>query len=580
MAVSREALFPPPPSQEERWSRARSGADVFSALVAWDTASAVGSAQWGEVLEGRLEPTDASSPLGRPVDLWQLRLRQSRDVRLEATASGPLTVLLFSGPPDDPGSLLLHQEGPAPPEARRLEAGYYTVAISAPVDGRTVDYALRLVADSVVTGDLPVLRTGQAVHDSLRTGDSVLPDSAHVREYAYAGRSGERLSLRLRSDAFAPSLVVLQGPERGSAVFLGEATAGETASEARLERVLPESGTVYLLATSAAPGATGAFELQLDAVPEEVMVFDNAASSRERYALLVGVSDYPGDDHDLLGPEEDVLVMRDLLVERFEFDPSDIVVLRDGEATRENVANGVLQHLGQAGPEGLALFYFSGAGLRLGRDLGLLGATDPDRVQGSDRALRTHGPDGSGVLLDEELSFLAASLSAGRSLLILDTCFQGPREADEPVGATGPLSKCPVGDGPEVGEGFVAMGVRPPPIFLSAEPRVTARLSRSPVTPDALPALAPVLTTPERSLVWMAASPGSRASGAPAAGGPSAFTGALARLLRESSEETTLADIQAALSGISPAGTGDGTRELGPRLLGEGLERTLADFFR
>ena len=178
-----------------------------------------------------------------------------------------------------------------------------------------------------------------------------------------------------------------------------------------------------------------------------------------------------------------------------------------------------------------------------------------------------------GVIVDEELSFLMASLSAGRSLLVLDTCF-GEEGGEVPTEPTAPLSKCRTGNGEAE-----ANALRPPLTFLPAEPRVTARLARAPVSAGAFSALPPVLSSPRRTQVWVASEPGTRAWGAPAAGGTSAFTGALVRLLREAGEDVTFGEIQAALS-AGPGGTGGDTPSFTPRLLGGDPARALADFFR
>ena len=58
----------------------------------------------------------------------------------------------------------------------------------------------------------------------------------------------------------------------------------------------------------------------------------------------------------------DVDTMINLLTDRFGFMDDNILVLRDEQATRENVLNTALIHLGQAGAGGTALLYYSGHG--------------------------------------------------------------------------------------------------------------------------------------------------------------------------------------------------------------------------
>src|SRR5690606_4892061 len=82
-----------------------------------------------------------------------------------------------------------------------------------------------------------------------------------------------------------------------------------------------------------------------------------------RMALLVGISDYPGEDEALGGaPINDGTLMRHLLINRLGFDSSNILVLTDQRATRANIIDGFRRHLSKAGQSGSAVFFFSGHG--------------------------------------------------------------------------------------------------------------------------------------------------------------------------------------------------------------------------
>ena len=90
-----------------------------------------------------------------------------------------------------------------------------------------------------------------------------------------------------------------------------------------------------------------------------------------RYALLVGIGDYPGTRNDLNSPVADARIMQDVLVNTFGYDPDHLVLLLDEEADREHIIDAFQRHLGQAGPEGTALFFYSGHGMQLGENRGL-----------------------------------------------------------------------------------------------------------------------------------------------------------------------------------------------------------------
>ena len=56
-----------------------------------------------------------------------------------------------------------------------------------------------------------------------------------------------------------------------------------------------------------------------------------------KYALLVGVADYPGDKNDLQGPANDVRSLAISLSARWGFQPEKITTLIDQQATRKNI---------------------------------------------------------------------------------------------------------------------------------------------------------------------------------------------------------------------------------------------------
>ena len=140
-----------------------------------------------------------------------------------------------------------------------------------------------------------------------------------------------------------------------------------------------------------------------------------------RYALLVGVSDYPGTRDDLPSGGADVAAMRDLLVGRYGFRPEHVLTLTDREATRGAVRRAVARHLGRAG--GTAVLYFSGHGVRLA---GNLGRPDSER-EGRDEAFYLWADDrASGALvLDDEIGAWTDALPARRVLVVLDACHSG-----------------------------------------------------------------------------------------------------------------------------------------------------------
>jgi hypothetical protein len=188
---------------------------------------------------------------------------------------------------------------------------------------------------------------------------------------------------------------------------------------ARVSAELPLDGTYYVLAAGekAQSGAVCEVRFTAEAVPD----FGGRADPRGRFALLVAIGDYPGAQYDLPGAANDLDLFRRLLIDTYGWKQDDILVLQDHEATRRRVMNAFLQHLGRAGQDGVAVFYYSGHGRRLSTNIVLTGALDPE-PDGKDEAL--YLADGK-ILVDDEIGSLADRLPAERVLLVLDSCYSG-----------------------------------------------------------------------------------------------------------------------------------------------------------
>ena len=82
----------------------------------------------------------------------------------------------------------------------------------------------------------------------------------------------------------------------------------------------------------------------------------------EKHALLIGVGDYIYDVKDLKGPPHDVEVLKDLLIEKWNFDEAKITTLVDHKAGRDAILN-ALDNLSEQTSSGDFIFvYFSGHG--------------------------------------------------------------------------------------------------------------------------------------------------------------------------------------------------------------------------
>lgn len=167
-----------------------------------------------------------------------------------------------------------------------------------------------------------------------------------------------------------------------------------------------------------------------------------------KLALLVGISQYEkgrGEDTDWwnLSCQTDVDTMRQILVHRFGFAPTDVLVLTDAKATRAGIVNSFKKHLiAQAKPGDIVVFHYSGHGQQVPDDNG-------DELDGMDESLipfdyiSQSARDGAkSNLRDDQLGELLQGLKskmqsstgkiAGNITLFFDCCFSGTATRGRP----------------------------------------------------------------------------------------------------------------------------------------------------
>ncbi len=560
---------------EDRAAAAARAMELAEIFARADSTLQVGSVAPGDTVRSQGAGDSAAAVAGHA---WTFRLDEASRVAVHAAGDGgPPLLSLFRGEPGSLGTLLIlgnpDREAMKSLPSLALDTGTYTV-MATPVPGASFDpYTLSLqVEASGVAGGPGLLAPGSRA-GRLDASDPLLPDSSRFDAWLYQGDAGEHVTVTVTSAVVDASLALLEGsgPDGG---FIAEAGEGSGASGARLSVVLPVTGPYTVVVSSADAAVEGDYELRVETDPGRGRyAFDNASASTDRYALLVGIEDYPGDDRDLPGALEDAMVMRRLLLSRFGFAEENIAVLTDADATRENLANGVLEHLGQAGPQGMAVLFFSGRGTRTLQDLGLRDATEPGRGVAGDEALLLRAPGGAvSLMLDEELDYLLASLDAGRSLVVLDASF--------PVGTASDLGGGPGPREADPGDPVLAPNLRLPLNFIAVEPGVASHLSPLGLDLDQALAAPPVLRVAGRHLVWIASEVREPAWSRDAGGG--VFTRLLVEQLSSASPSTTLRDLNAlvarAMETVTPSGTSASVQR--PRLLGEGDTLTVEALFR
>ncbi|MFF8616091.1 caspase family protein [Streptomyces sp. NPDC015350] len=150
---------------------------------------------------------------------------------------------------------------------------------------------------------------------------------------------------------------------------------------------------------------------------------------RTVYALLVGIDDYP--DKPLSGCVNDVVEAESWLREQGGPKVS-VLRLRNAEATRAAVVDGIGTHLGRSGPDDTALLWFSGHGSEHR-------SNDPRTATGMSQALvcaDSLDEGGQPLLRDTELGALLDGIAAGGAhvVAVLDCCHAGGASRKDPPG--------------------------------------------------------------------------------------------------------------------------------------------------
>lgn len=259
------------------------------------------------------------------------------------------------------------------------------------------------------------VQAGQRVNGLLDdNSDRLEYDDTLIDWWTLAVQGGREYEVRMESDDFDAYLLIAntQGDVLGSDDDSG---GGYNAAV----RLLPATdGTVRIGANQALRQAGGYYQLVVTEI--EPLAIPTGGPRDGRYALVVGIADYPGVDSDLPLVENDVVAVLSMLKNDFGYSDSEIFVLRNEQATRNNVVRAVREFLGQAGPEGHALLYYSGHGTQTEGNLALVEPLDPE-PDGKDEAIVLY----DGLLLDDEVGFLLRTLDAGSMTVLFDSCFSG-----------------------------------------------------------------------------------------------------------------------------------------------------------
>ena len=164
-----------------------------------------------------------------------------------------------------------------------------------------------------------------------------------------------------------------------------------------------------------------------------------------RYAVIMGVADYPGTENDLDYTDDDAMAVAARLTDDEQWPAENVVLLIDSQATKENLLAALQEIAAVGSADDLFLLYFSGHGTT-GPDL-----VPYDELDGYDEYLCAYGSTWGSFIRDDELSEWLASLPMERIIVALDTCYSGGQIRT----AGGRVKSWNPGTAPTPGDGFV-----------------------------------------------------------------------------------------------------------------------------
>jgi hypothetical protein len=156
-----------------------------------------------------------------------------------------------------------------------------------------------------------------------------------------------------------------------------------------------------------------------------------AQSTPRKLALLVGINEYASQP--LQGCVNDLDLQRNLLIHRFGFNPKDIYVLSDQEATRAGILGAFEEYLiKQAKPGDVVVYHYSGHGSLIRDPNPIIVEPGKEGMNGTfvpaDGNLPVGYPETGGTVQDimgHTLFLLMSALQSENVTVVLDSCFAG-----------------------------------------------------------------------------------------------------------------------------------------------------------
>jgi hypothetical protein len=139
--------------------------------------------------------------------------------------------------------------------------------------------------------------------------------------------------------------------------------------------------------------------------------------AENRYAIVIGISDYSGEENDLDYADDDAKDMFGALIYAYGYSCGNIILLIDEDAKRENILSAISSLNKKAKPNDEIVFFYSGHGAR-GK------ANDGDKEL-IDEAIVPWECTAESLIWDGELAQMFFSFATSRIIFIFDSCYAG-----------------------------------------------------------------------------------------------------------------------------------------------------------
>jgi hypothetical protein len=137
----------------------------------------------------------------------------------------------------------------------------------------------------------------------------------------------------------------------------------------------------------------------------------------KKYAVVVGIKDYPGSSGDLQYTVADADLIKEVLTTKYGFSARNVIELTDAAATKTTIYNAVnsIKDVARSGDE--VVFFFSGHGAK--------GKADDGDANNMDQAIVVQENGEFAFIWDGELVQLFKDFKTDRIVFIFDSCLSG-----------------------------------------------------------------------------------------------------------------------------------------------------------